>query len=78
MTKSPLKNIPIKTFRDFLKWENLYYVRTNGGHEIWSKKRLSRPVTFQTHIDPVPEKVVRQILKTIGSGAENYIEFLNS
>ena len=78
MTKSPLKNIPIKTFREFLRWEGLDYVRTNGGHEIWNKKRLFRPVVFQTHIDPVPEKVVRQILKAIGSSAESYIEFLQS
>ena len=61
-----------------MEWEELHYVRTNGGHEIWSKKGLFRPVTFQTHIDPVPEKVVRKILKTIGSGAENYIEFLKA
>ena len=78
MTKSPLRNIPIKTFRDFLKWEGLSHIRTNGGHEIWSKEGLFRPVTFQTHKNPVPEKVVRQILKTIKSNAENYIEFLKS
>jgi len=78
MSKSPLRNIPLKTFRDFLKWEGLYYVRTNGGHEIWTKKGLRRPVAFQTHIDPVPEDIVRKILKTIKSNAESYIEFLKS
>jgi predicted RNA binding protein YcfA (HicA-like mRNA interferase family) len=78
MSKSPLRNIPVKTFRDYLKWEGFYYVRTNGGHEVWSKKGLHRPVVFQTHKDPIPEEIVRRILRTIGSNADDYIEFLKS
>jgi len=78
MSKSPLRNISLITFRDYLKWEGLYYVRTKGGHEIWSKKGLHRPVAFQTHIDPVPEHIVRKILKNINANANDYIEFLKS
>ena len=78
MSKSPLKNISVKTFREYLKWEGLYYVRTNGGHEIWSKNGLNRPVVFQAHKDPVPEDIVRKILKIIGATATDYIEFLKS
>ena len=78
MSKSPLRNIPLKTFREYLKWEGLTYVRTNGGHEIWSKRELNRPVVFQKHKDPIPEEIVRKILKTIGSTANDYIEFLKS
>ena len=78
MPKSPLKNISVKTFREYLKWKGLDYVRTNSGHEIWSKKGMLRPVVFQTHKDPVPEEIVRNNLKTLGVNANDYIDFLKS
>ena len=78
MSKSPLRNIPLKTFREYLKWEGLNHIRTNSGHEIWSKSDLNRPVVFQTHKDPIPEDIVRKILKTIGTTANDYMEFLKS
>lgn len=34
-----------------------------GGHEKWSRKDLDRPITIQTHIDPVPEFIVKQVLR---------------
>jgi len=43
MATNPLRNIPLKTFRDFLEWNGLQYIRTNGGHEIWNKAGLNRP-----------------------------------
>jgi len=78
MATNPLKNIPLKTFRDFLEWEGLKVIRTTGGHEIWSRANLGRPVPLQTHIDPVPEFIVKNILRTIGSSKERYIEFLKA
>lgn len=56
----------------------LSHIRTEGGHEVWSRKDLLRPVVVQTHIDPVPEFIVRNVLRTIGSSKEDYIEFLKS
>jgi hypothetical protein len=76
MSRSPLKNIPIKTFRDYLKWKGLEHLRTTGGHEIWGKKGLKRPVVFQTHENPVPERVVRVIFRVLNETAADYIEFL--
>ena len=78
MPKSPLRNISVKTFREYLKWKGLYYIRTNGGHEIWGKKGLHRPIVFQIHKDPIPEDIVRKILKTLEANASDYIEFLKS
>lgn len=34
-----------------------------GGHEKWSRSGLDRPITIQTHIDPVPEFIVKQVLR---------------
>ncbi len=73
-----LKNIPLKTFRDYLTWKGCKYIRTTGGHEIWSRQDLFRPVIIQTHIDPVPEFIVRQILRNLDATAEDYIKFLKS
>jgi len=59
MSKSPLRNIPLKTFREYLKWEGLYYVCTNEGHEIWKRKDLFRTVAFPTYVDPISEMAVK-------------------
>jgi len=39
-----VKNVSLETFRGFLKQNGLKQIRTNGGHEIWSRKNLIRPV----------------------------------
>ena len=48
-----LKNISLKTFRDYLLHSGLHHIRTKGGHEVWSAKDLTRPVILQTHVDPI-------------------------
>lgn len=78
MGQNPLKNIPLKTFREFLSYMDLKHIRTEGGHEVWSRKDLSRPVIIQTHIDPVPEFIVKNAFRTINATKEDYIEFLKS
>jgi hypothetical protein len=45
-------NVSVNELRKILKAYGLRKIRTNGGHEIWAKDGLSRPVTFQTHIEP--------------------------
>ena len=73
-----LRNINLKTFREYLEWKGLKMIRTKGGHEIWSRKDLSRPVIIQTHISPVPEFIVKQVLRNIGANIEDFITFLKS
>ena len=40
--------------------------RINGGHEHWTRADLLRPITIQTHIDPVPEFIIKNGLKQLG------------
>ena len=54
MAPQHLRNIPLKLYRDFLKAQGCICNRTNGGHEHWSRSDLLRPITVQTHVDPVP------------------------
>ena len=76
MTKS-LGNISLHDFIRFLEYKELNHIRTSGGHEVWSRKDLLRPVIIQSHIDPVPEFIIRNGLRTIGSNRDEFETFLN-
>ncbi len=73
-----LKNIPLKTFRQYLEWKGLKCIRTSGGHEIWSRSDLTRPVTIQTHITPVPEFIVKQVLRALSVEKNDFEVFMKS
>ena len=66
MSIKKLSNIPLKDFRKFLKSEGLNIIKNTkgrGGHEKWSRLGMDRPITIQTHVDPVPEFIVKQVLR---------------
>ena len=73
--KHSLKNIPLRLFRDYLTSKGLKVIRTNGGHEIWGGKQLQRPIVLQTHVDPIPEFIVRNCLRTLGTDAIDFYDF---
>jgi predicted RNA binding protein YcfA (HicA-like mRNA interferase family) len=50
----------------FLEHNGLKHIKTNGGHAIYTRANLNRPIVIQTHICPVPEFIVSQILKHLG------------
>ncbi len=70
-----LKNIPLNLYRDFLKDNGCKIYRTNGGHEHWGKKDLPRPITIQTHIDPVPEFILKNGLRILGLTKDDFIKW---
>jgi len=55
-------NVPLRDFRKFLLSIGAKLIRTRGGHEIWFHRDLPRSIPLQTHIDPVPEFIVLEIL----------------
>lgn len=71
-------NIPLKKFRGFLEDQGLKVIRTNGGHEVWSRADLGRPVILQTHIDPVPRFIVQSNLRTIGASKKELLDYLGN
>ncbi len=73
-----LKNIPLRTFREYLTYKGLKVIRVNGGHEIWAGKQMKRPITLQTHITPVPEFIVKQCLRALNLTSDDFDEFLRS
>ncbi len=56
----------VLTFRSGLKGR--------GGHEKWSRADLDRPITIQTHIDPVPEFIVKQILRHLDISRDEFFD----
>lgn len=73
-----LANIPLRILRQYLEHKGLNHIRTTSGHEVWSKTELKRPVIFQTHINPVPEFIIKNMLKDIKATKEDLIAFLNT
>jgi predicted RNA binding protein YcfA (HicA-like mRNA interferase family) len=77
MSAGKLSNIPVKEFRKFLEKQGLKVIkdtRGRGGHEKWSKSGLDRPITLQTHIDPVPEFIVKQVLRYLKMNRETFLK----
>jgi hypothetical protein len=76
MTKR-LTNVPLKDFRDFMKFHGMKRISVKGGHEKWSKKDLTRPVVLQTHIDPIPGFIISNNLRTMGLTTKDLRTFLD-
>lgn len=73
-----LSNIPLRKFRGFLEQMGLKHIKTTGGHEKWVRSDLNRPIIIQSHIDPVPEFIVRNCLKTIKASIKDLIDYIGN
>ena len=71
-----LSNVSISEFRAIMLLLGLTRVRTKGGHEAWMKAGMTRPAIVQTHVDPVPEYVLRNNLRIIGISREEFLTLL--
>jgi len=81
MNTFKLSNISVADIRRFLKSQGLNMItdcKGRGGHEKWSKAGMKRPITLQTHIDPVPEFIVKQILRHLSVTRESMFKSLNN
>lgn len=76
MSTRKLSNVKLAHVREFLEKAGCNYVSTEGGHEKWTRKDLTRPVIIQTHIDPVPEFIIMNILRTLGMIKKDFFELL--
>jgi hypothetical protein len=77
MSTQKLSNIPIAVFRNFLKTAGCNLIRTEGGHEVWAKKELTRPIILQTHIEPVPEFIIKNALRNLGLNRNDFFTLLS-
>ena len=77
MSIPKLTNISVKEFRKFLESQGLNVIkdtRGRGGHEKWSKSGMDRPITIQTHIDPIPEFIIQQVLRHLNMDKKTFFK----
>jgi len=80
MSIKKLSNIALRDFCKFLSSQGLNVIKETkgrGGHEKWSKSGMDRPITIQTHIDPVPEFIVKQVLRHLNMDRSRFLEEFN-
>lgn len=71
-----LSNVPLKDYREFLKKCGCKCAGIKGGHEKWTRKDLLRPIIVQTHVDPVPEFIILNALRTLGLNKQDFFNIL--
>lgn len=76
MSTHKLCNVSLDDYREFLRKAGCNHIRTEGGHEVWSRKDLLRPIIVQTHKTPVPEFIIRNALRTLGLTKKDFFYIL--
>lgn len=68
---------PIKwrKFEKFLLFTGCYFKRQSGGHRIYTRAGLKRPLVVPAH-GTIPVFVIRNNLKLLGITPEAYFEIL--
>lgn len=62
--------------RWFLESQNMKYMGDTGGHCKYIRSDLNRPIIIQSHIDPVPEFIVKQILNHLKFSKKQFHEYI--
>ncbi len=76
MSTRKLSNVSIAEFETFLDLAQCKFVGVNGGHNKWTRSDLYRPIIFQTHIEPIPEFIVRNLLRIMSYSKADYFDIL--
>ena len=76
MNTRKLTNVKLSDYRDFLRKAGCKYIRTEGGHEIWTRRDLTRPIVVQTHESPVPEFIIRNALRNLNLSKSDFFNIL--
>lgn len=76
MSTQRLTNIPLARYCAFLELAGCNLNRTSGGHDVFARADLLRPIVVQNHITPVPERIVRQGLRALGMSKGDFFDIL--
>ena len=69
-----IQSVKISVWRTFLKEEGLTMEPGKGDHEKWTRPGLTRPVIFQTAIDPIPAPIILNNLRTLGISKTDFLK----
>ena len=76
MNTQKLSNVPLAEFREFLRKAGCKYISTEGGHEKWTRRDLTRPIIVQSHISLIPEFIIKNALRNMGLTKKDFFEIL--
>ena len=76
MNTYKLSNISIAQFREFLFEIGCTRISIEGGHEKWHKNGCLRPIIIQSHIDPIPEFIIKNNLRSLGLTRKDFIDWM--
>jgi predicted RNA binding protein YcfA (HicA-like mRNA interferase family) len=78
MSTKKLTNVSLSDYILFLEKAGCKVIREKGGHKIYSKKELLRPIVVQSHVDPVPEFIIKNALRSLNLTKKDFFEILFS
>jgi len=73
-----LSNIPLSKFKKFLKDQGCKHIGGRGGHLKYTRKDLQRPIVIQSHIDPVPVRIIGQVLRAMKMSNKKFLEVISN
>lgn len=76
MSARHLKNISISKFEAFLELAQCKFKSNKKGHVQYIRSDLTRPLVFQNHIDPIPEFIIKNLLRNMGYSKNDFFDIL--
>jgi hypothetical protein len=75
MSTKHLRNIGLQ---DYLNYIGCKRTRSKGGHDHYTRSDLNRPLTIQSHIDPVPEFIIKNHLRILGLTKKQFLDVFDT
>jgi hypothetical protein len=76
MSAQHLRNISRSRLESFLELCLCKFIKNTKGHVQYTRSDLTRPLTFQNHIEPVPEFIVQNLLRGLGYSKKDFFDIL--
>ncbi len=76
MSTRHLRNITISKFESFLELTHCKFIKNEKGHNKYFRSDLNRPIIFQSHIDPIPEFIVKNLLRLLNYSRDDFYDIL--
>ena len=76
MSTRHLRNVSISQLESFLELCKCKFVKSKKGHGQYIRADLTRPLPFSNHVDPVPEFVVKNLLRGLGYSKNDFHDIL--
>lgn len=65
MSTKHLRNVSRAQYESFLELAQCKFIAIESGHVKYFRSDLNRPIIFQSHIDPVPEFIIKNALRAL-------------